>query len=488
MFKTMRRIATFLLALCCLISTPAMRAEATEQVLTCDTPAPTMAGAAGYLLEVNTGTTLYAYNSDQILYPASITKIMTALVAIENTEDLGDTLTFSNAAVNGISWDSSRIGAMVGEQMTVEQALYGLMLKSGNDAAVALAEYVSGSEEAFCELMNQRAAELGCTNTHFVNAHGLHDENHYTTAHDMALIMREATKNEVFHTIDSAVTYQVPWTNMHENGFSWTMSNKMMNPNSDYYYEGVVCGKTGYTDQAGNTLVTCAERGDSYLICVVMRCQQTHYDDTKLLFDYGFNNFTVYNTNDVGNGLSYNMEGTGFFGDLEAIIGGSSFSVSSSSEYMILPNSISAGDLTAELIYDEAGVAGEDKTFATLRYSYNGATVAETRLELHPETEEGFDFEVHENPVPETETQVVPEENKAVVLDPLAIGLGLLAALMVIVIAVFLIHHFSARNRRRRQIHKKRQELKKRRGAANRNSPSAIGRLNEKRRERIKEE
>lgn len=488
MFKTLRRITTLLLTLCLLAGIPGAQAFATGEVLTCDVPAPTMSGAAGYLLEANTGTALYAYNADQILYPASITKIMTALVAIENTEDLSDMLTFSNAAVNGIAWDSSRIGAMVGEQMTVEQALYGLMLKSGNDAAVALAEYVSGSEEEFCELMNARAAELGCTNTHFVNSHGLHDENHYTTAHDMALIMQEATKNETFHIIDSAVTYKVPWTNKHESGFSWTMSNKMMNPNSNYYYEGVVCGKTGFTDQAGNTLVTCAKRGDAYLVCVVMRCQQTHYDDTKLLFDYGFNNFSVYNIGDSSDGLSYQMEGTGFFGDLEPIIGGSSFSITSGNEYVVLPNNVSVKDLKTELVYDEPGLTNEDKSFATLRYTYNGSVVAETRLELHPETEAGFDFESHENPVPETETQTVPEEEKAIVLDPLAIVFGLLAAIVAIVVVIFLLHYFSAQNRRRRQIRKKRKELRERREAANRGNPSAIGRLNEKRRERIKNE
>ncbi len=486
MFKKLRRITTLLLALCCLATAPALPAQATGQVLTSDEPAPTMQGAAGYVLEANTGTTLYAYNADERLYPASITKIMTALVAIENTEDLSDTLTFSNAAVNGISWDSSRIGAMVGEQMTVEQALYGLMLKSGNDAAVALAEYVSDSEEEFCELMNARAAELGCTDTHFVNSHGLHDPDHYTTAHDMALIMQEATKNEIFHTIDSAVTYQVPPTNKHADGFYWTMSNKMMNPNSQYYYDGVICGKTGFTDQAGNTLVTCAQRGDAYLVCVVMRCQQTHYADTKLLFDYGFNNFTVYDTNDVTNGLSYNMEGTGFFGDLEPIIGGSSFSVVSQSKYMILPNSVQASDLTTEVVYDETGVSGEDKTFATLRYLYNGTVVGETRLELRPETEEGFDFEVHENPIPETETQIVPEENKALVLDPIAIALGLLAAVIAIVATVLVLHYFSAANRRARRARKKRQELLERRTAAS--GRRTKSRLSDERRRRIQEE
>lgn len=490
MNRLLRRISAFLLALCCLTALPGVRVQAEEgQVLTGDAAAPAIGGEAGFLLEVNTGTVLFAQNADEHLYPASITKIMTALVAIENTEDFGDMLTFSDAAVNGIAWDSSRIGAMVGEQMTVEQALYGLMLKSGNDCAVALAEYVSGSEEAFCELMNARAAELGCTNTHFVNAHGLHDENHYTTAHDMALIMQAAIQNDVFHTIDSTVTYSVPWTNMHSDGFSWTMSNKMMNPRSDYYYEGVLCGKTGYTDQAGNTLVTCASRGDMYLICVVMKCPQTHYQDTEALFNYGFQNFTVHNLSTSANSLSYAMEGTNFFGDLDPIVGGSSFSIRTDHNYLILPNSVSLSDLTTELIYDDPETGHSDRTFATLRYTYQGTAVGEARLELVPETRSGFDFEKHENPVPETETQVVQEETKTLVINPLYIGLGLAAALAAILLTVFLMNFFSAKNRRIRQARKKRRELRNRRlNGTSSSQRSSLRRLHEKRRERIKDE
>ena len=267
------------------------------------------------------------------------------------------------------------------------------------------------------------------------------------------------------------------------------MSNKMMNPRSDYYYEGVLCGKTGYTDQAGNTLVTCASRGDMYLICVVMKCPQTHYQDTEALFNYGFQNFTVHNLSTSANSLSYAMEGTNFFGDLDPIVGGSSFSIRTDHNYLILPNSVSLSDLTTELIYDDPETEHSDRTFATLRYTYQGTAVGEARLELVPENRSGFDFEKHENPVPETETQVVQEETKTLVINPLYIGLGLAAALAAILLTVFLMNFFSAKNRRIRQARKKRRELRNRRlNGTSSSQRSSLRRLHEKRRERIKDE
>lgn len=456
---------------------PALAAEG--EVLTGDVPAPEITGEAGFLLEANTGTILYAKNENEALYPASITKIMTALVTIEHTENFADIVTFSDAAVNGIDWDSTKIYAYVGEQLTVEQALYGLMLKSGNDCAVALAEYVAGTEEAFAEMMNARAAEIGCTNTHFVNAHGLHNENHYTTVHDMALIMQEALKNDVFRAIDSTVSYKVDWTNMRETGFdTWVMGNKMMNSNSESYYEGVFCGKTGYTDQAGNTLVTCATRGNSTLICAVMKCPATHYDDTRALFDYGFGNFTVYDMASAENSVSYNMGGTNFFGDLEAVIGGKSFSIQTGSTYLILPNSVPLTDIQTRLNYDTGEENGESMDFARVQYLYQDAVIGETSLTLLPEAETGFDFENHENPEPETETQVVQEETKKMVFQPMYLGLGA-AAVTAAGLAVFLLTRIIGG--KGRHI---RQGRRARRNRLKDYSPSPFGSLDKKKKNR----
>ena len=153
--------------------------------------APDITAESAILMDAASGAVLYGKDEESKQYPASITKVMTALLAIENCS-MDDIVTFSNEAVNGIEPGSSSAGINVGAQLTVEDTLYALMLVSANEAASALAEHISGSNEAFAELMNQRAAELGCTGTHFTNPHGLPDEDHYTTAHDMALILRRA--------------------------------------------------------------------------------------------------------------------------------------------------------------------------------------------------------------------------------------------------------------------------------------------------------
>ena len=206
------------------------------------------------LMDVDYGVTLYEKNAHQKQYPASITKIMTALLTVENA-NLSDVVTFSETAVYGIEPGSSHIGIDVGEQLTVEQSLYGLMLASANEVAMGLAEHVAGSVEAFVDMMNQRAQELGCKDTHFVNPHGLHDENHYTTAYDMALIAKAAYQNRTFRGITGTAQYEIPATNMEEET-RYLVNNQKLLSTDEWYYLGCRGGKTGFTDQAMNTLVT----------------------------------------------------------------------------------------------------------------------------------------------------------------------------------------------------------------------------------------
>ena len=165
------------------------------------------------LMEMSTGTVLYEKNSDERNYPASITKIMTTLLALENS-DLNEVVTFSDDAINNT--EGSGIYRDYGEQMTMEQCLYAVMLNSANECAYAVAEHVGGTVEHFVDMMNEKAAELGCTNTHFANPHGLFDENHYTTAHDMALIAKAAYQNETFRIITGTARYTIPPTNKHD--------------------------------------------------------------------------------------------------------------------------------------------------------------------------------------------------------------------------------------------------------------------------------
>ncbi len=246
----------------------------------------------GILMDINSGAVLFEKNSHEPYYPASITKILTALIVIENC-GLDETVTFSNTAVNTLEPNSSILGARAGDTLSVRECLYALLLQSANEVANALAEHCAGSMDAFAEMMNEKAAELGCTDSHFANPSGLNDPDHYVSAYDMALIAKAAFSNPTFVEVDSTTYYDVPAGKLKQypDGWRYYAHHRMLRRNDSLYYEGVIGGKTGYTSLAGNTLVTCAERDGMKLVAVVLNGHQTHYSDTKALFDYGFKNF-----------------------------------------------------------------------------------------------------------------------------------------------------------------------------------------------------
>ena len=250
-----------------------------------------LAAETAVLIDAASGEILYDKDADKKMYPASITKLMTILLALENGK-LTDEITFSHDAVYNIEPGSAHIAILEGETLTLEQVLRAIILRSANEASNGVAEYVDGSVEAFAKHMTERAKELGCTNTNFVNANGLFDENHYTTAHDMALIARELLKHEEYRSMMSETDYEIPPTNLQTETRYLHGQHQMLNPNSIYYYKDAIGGKTGYTVEAGNTLVTYAERDGLTLIAVVMKCNGAeHYTDTAALFDYGFANY-----------------------------------------------------------------------------------------------------------------------------------------------------------------------------------------------------
>lgn len=249
---------------------------------------PAIYAESGILVDLDTQEILYSKNIDKQLYPASITKVMTTLVAIESSSP-EEPVTFSQHALDSIEWDSSNIGCRLNETLTMEQCWYAMMLNSANEVCCGVAEHISGSIEAFVEKMNQKASELGCTNTHFSNPNGLPDETHYTTAHDMALIANAAYQNETFRQVFSTRQYEIPPTPQYTETRYLYNHHKMMQPDTEYYYEGCLGGKTGYTETALNTLVTIASRNGKNLLCVTMRTQGRQvYTDTASLFDYGF--------------------------------------------------------------------------------------------------------------------------------------------------------------------------------------------------------
>ncbi|MBP0962731.1 MAG: D-alanyl-D-alanine carboxypeptidase, partial [Oscillospiraceae bacterium] len=246
------------------------------------------------LMEVDNRQIIYQKNMDQAMYPASITKIMTALLACENAE-LDETITMSYEATHSIDYGSSHIALDTDEQISVENALYALMLPSANDAANGLAEHVGGTMQDFAVMMNDRAAELGCTNTNFANAHGLHDANHYTTAHDIALIAAKAAEDEDFCRIWATMQHDVPPTNKNVLRNLWSQV-RMLNKDGNYYYQPCTGGKLGWTPEAKNTCVLVAKQNGMELMCVLMGVTTAGdmFRDAEYLFEYGFKNLQMY--------------------------------------------------------------------------------------------------------------------------------------------------------------------------------------------------
>ena len=252
---------------------------------------------AAILIENRTGKVLYEKNSNQKMYPASTTKILTAILTLENG-NLNDIATVSKEAIAEMKDGYTSAYLVEGEQMSIENLLKVLLIHSANDAANVLAEYISGSVPEFANLMNKKVAELGCHNTHFVNANGLHDDNHYTTAQDLATISRYCMQNSKFREIVSSTSCNIPATNKSgERIFKNT--NDMVIPSSKYYYEGCVGMKTGYTSQAKNCLISAVSKNGMQLISVVLGAnltddnQSARYIDSINLFNYGYSNYSM---------------------------------------------------------------------------------------------------------------------------------------------------------------------------------------------------
>jgi len=254
--------------------------------------APEIASETAILMDGDTGVILYNKGMDEIRYPASITIIMTCLLALEKA-GLEDQVTFTQTVLSDPNSGGTNIGMQEGEILTMRQCLDVLMVQSANDVATQIAEYVGqGSVQNFVDMMNQRAQELGCQNTHFTNASGMPDENHYTTAHDMALIFQEAIKNDMFREIIKQQNVVVGPTNMNGETRTFSCHHALVAQSAPEYYEGCFGGKTGVTEVARNTLVSGVTRDEMTLIAVTLRAEvEQIYQDQIRLFNYGFENF-----------------------------------------------------------------------------------------------------------------------------------------------------------------------------------------------------
>lgn len=260
------------------------------------------------LMESSTGKILYEKNAYEKMYPASVTKVLTAIIVLENCE-LTDIAKVSYNAIMSVPVGYSHAYLQLDEELTIEQLLNMLLINSANDAANVLAEHVAGSIESFSTMMNTRATELGCKNTHFTNPSGIHDENHYSTAYDLALMTKYAMKNETFRSIVSSETCSISQTNKYEarvlKNTNLLLRQDGSSSGENYYYKYAIGVKTGFTEKAKNCLIAAAERDNLELISVMLGAEQTadglsqRYVDAINLFNFGFDNYVAIRVKDA---------------------------------------------------------------------------------------------------------------------------------------------------------------------------------------------
>ncbi len=346
---------------------------------------PAIGAQSAILLEVNTGVILYAKNIDEKQFPASTTKLMTCLLAAENCK-MDEIVTFSHDAVFSIEPGSSNIGIDAREAMPMEECLYGILVGSANEVANAVAEHVAGSMDDFAKMMNERAAELGCANTHFVNAHGLFNENHYTSARDLALIAKAFFQNELLSKLGNTSSHHFEATDTQPDDFIQRNKHKLIT--GEIPYEGIKGGKTGYTDDSRQTLVTCAEQNGMKLICVIMKEESPEqFYDTVKLFDYGFANFSTVNV--AENETNYSIKNSNFFNTSSDIFGNSKPILSLNPDsYLIMPKTAVFDELDSDISYDTR----EENEVAVINYYYHGTYVGTSTVDLVKDTAAAYDF------------------------------------------------------------------------------------------------
>lgn len=346
-----------------------------------DSEEPTLQSKAAILVDNSTNKVLYSKNADEKMFPASTTKIMTAILALENCK-LDEVVTASYDAVMSIPDGYVKANIDGEEQLTVEQLLQLILVHSANDASNVLGEYIGGSVDSFVSMMNTKASDLGLTNTHYTNTYGLQDPNHYTTAHDLAILMQYCIKNEDFRRLAGSASCSIPATNKHEPR-SYVSTNDLIVPNNENYYSYVTVGKTGFTTEAGECLVSCAYKDNIELTCVVLGGTKingvsTRFTESKLLYEYGFNNFSLKNIVNEGDMLEQIDVANGspdtkkldlaFSNSINALVKNSDKDTNYIPEIKLDNNilaPISQGDVLGKAIYNIDGVSYEVNLVAT---------------------------------------------------------------------------------------------------------------------------
>lgn len=352
-----------------------------------------LTSSSAVLMDADTGLILYNKNMTDKHYPASITKIMTTLLAIENCS-LEDTVTFTSDEVLNLEYGASNIDTQVGEKLTIEQCLYAIMLASANEVCNGVADFISGDTKNFGELMTARANALGCVNTNFTNPNGLHSDDHYTCAYDMALISQEALKNETFRKVANTASTYLDKTNKYD-ARSLVNHHNMINAYSTsvFLYDDCIGGKTGYTSAAQSTLVTFAKRDGMTLICVVMEggsaktdINSNIYTDTISLLEFGFQNYQAHQlSSDIQN--TTDKAESPFFTIFDSIL---DFDISplqtSNNGTVVLPAGISISDANQKVVFYDTGESIEENAIGTVTYEYGNKTVGTTSIYFNPDT------------------------------------------------------------------------------------------------------
>lgn len=445
-----KRLLPFLMVLSLVFPSFSALAEEAETVpeenITTETQTSdlTLAAETAVLMDAASGEVLYEKNADQKMYPASITKLMTILLALEHGK-LTDEITFSHDAVYNIEQGSAHIAIMEGETLTLEQVLRAIILRSANEASNGVAEYVDGSVEAFAKHMTERAKELGCKNTNFVNANGLHDENHYTTAYDMALIAKELLTHEEYRSMMSETDYEIPPTNKQTETRYLHGQHQMLNPNSIYYYEDAIGGKTGFTSEALNTLVTYAERDGMELIAVVMKCNGAeHYTDTAALFDYGFETYESVKLLSAADHTT-TVKVTETYNDKPVELG-TITAAPAENVYHTLPKGTDTSQIKVETDCPETIEAPvkEGQTVGTLKISLGGKTIKTVDLKAQNAVDVMTDAQKAE----------LDKSSVSGILKKIGIGIGVvILAFLILICITRTIGHYQ--RKKRRQQHRR---------------------------------
>lgn len=346
---------------------------------------PSISAASAILLDNKTGKVLYNKNENKKMYPASTTKILTAIIVIENC-NLDTIATASYDAIMSIPDGYSTANIQIGEQLTIEQLLELLLVHSANDAANVLAEFVGGSTDSFVSIMNTKINELGLTNSHFTNVYGLHDDNHYTTAHDLAFIMKYCLNNNTFRKIAGQASCAIPATNKYGTR-SYNSTNELLVPNSTYYYKYLTTGKTGFTSQAKECLVSSAYKNNLELIGVVLG-STNRFADTRNIYEYAYSNYsikTIATEKDIATNIKIS-NATAETENLNLLI--------SETVSVLINNSQNISEIQPEIILNDNIKAPieEGSTLGKIKYNVNGVTYSTNIIAEHNVEQSKYPF------------------------------------------------------------------------------------------------